>query len=311
MPSFDQTNPGKGQGPKYPGTFMLALREAIAKLGWQAKDWKGPSVACVDANGSSREIGLENMYRRLRREPRERWADLLAEILGSVPIEAVNPPDDLGQVAEQIMVRLGPPVGRHNAELDMWSKPLVEGHISALLVIDYPTSMAYVTEKMIAASGQEAGFWFDRAVANLKAKTPAACFAPVHDESGLLQAQAADAYDTSRALILDHLIPGHEENGFYVIVPSRDHCFVLPLTVDSLMLAPWLKSVAIKMCKDMPYPISPELFWVRAGAWHHFAIEQSGQEVQVKPPPEFVEVLARLRPELTEGSPEDAGDDDS
>ena len=219
-------------------------------------------------------------------------------MLGSVPAEAVNPPDDLNQVAEQIMVRLGPPVGRQNAELDMWSRPLVDDRISALLVIDYPTSMSYVTEKMIAASGQSGTYWFERALANLHGKTAAGCFAPVHDESGLLQAQAADAYDSSRALILDLLVPGHDDNGFYVIVPSRDHCFVLPVTADTLMLAPWLRTIAAKMCNDMPYPISPELFWVRGGFWHHFAIEHAGQEVHVKPPHAFIEVMARLRPDM-------------
>lgn len=277
---------------------MLALREAIGKLGWQPQTWKGTSVACIDADGSPREIGLENLYRRLRREPRERWPDLLAELLGSVPAEATVLPDDLNQVAEQIMVRLGPPVSGQNAEMDVWSLPLVEDHLSALLVIDYPSSMSYVSAKMITASGQTGAYWYERALANLHAKSAASCFAPVHDESGLLQAQVADAYDSSRALLLDQLLPGHDENGFYVIVPSRDHCFVLPVTAETLMLAPWLRTIATKMCKDMPYPISPELFWVRGGFWHHFAIEHAGEDVLVKPPTAFVEVMARLRPDM-------------
>src|SRR5208337_3786005 len=110
MPSFGHSNPGQGFGARYPGTFMLALREAIAKLGWQAQTWKGSSVACIDAAGEPREIGLENLYRRLRREPRERWPEMLADLLGSVAAEVATPPDDLNEVAAQIMVRLGPPV---------------------------------------------------------------------------------------------------------------------------------------------------------------------------------------------------------
>jgi hypothetical protein len=299
MPSFSQSNPGQGFGPpRYPGTFMLALREAIGKLGWQAQTWKGTSVACLDAGGSSREIGLENLYRRLRREPRESWPDLLAELLGSVPAEAAILPDDLNQVVDQILVRLGPPVNGQNAELDVWSQPLVEDHLAALLVIDYPSSMSYVTEKMIASSGRDGAYWYERALANLHAKSTANCFAPIHDESGLLQAQVADAYDSSRALLLDHLLPGHDENGFYVIVPSRDHCFVLPVTAETLMLAPWMRTIATKMCKDMPYPISPELFWFRGGLWQHFAIERDGEDVLVKPPSAFIEVMGRLRPDM-------------
>jgi hypothetical protein len=239
---------------------------------------------------------------------------LLADLLGSVPAEAGTPPDDLNEVAAQIMVRLGPPVSGQNAEADVWSRVLVEDHLSALLVIDYPSSMSYVSQKMIASSGQNGAYWYERAIANLHAKSEAICFGPVHDESGLLQAQVADAYDSSRALLLDVLLPGHAENGFYVIVPSRDHCFVLPVTAETLTLAPWLRTIATKMCKEMPYPISPELFWVRGGVWHHFAIDRAGEDVLVKPPVAFVEVMARLRPDMDvtdEVEDDDSEQDDS
>jgi hypothetical protein len=297
MASFDHTNPGSGfGGPRYPGTFLLALREAIARLNWQAVSWKGSSVECVDPHGQSQQVGLENMYRRLRREPRASWPDLLADLLGSVPPEAGKPPGDLHEVADRLLVRLGPPFSRRDTGIDVWNLPLAEEHLTACLVIDYPNSMSYVTEKMIADSGEEGEHWYERALANLHEKSEAGCVAPVHEESGLLQAQVADAYDSSRALLLDVLVPGHQDNGFFVIVPSRDHLLVLPITAKTLMMAPWLRAIAARTYREMPYPISPELFWVRRGAWHHFAIESEGDDLVVKPPPEFAEVMARLRP---------------
>ena len=222
MPSFGHSNPGYGYGgPRYPGTFLLALREALAKLNWQATAWKGNSVECTDPNGLSQHIGLENMYRRLKREPRETWPTLLADLLGSVPPEAATPPDNLHDVADQIFVRLGPPFARQEPALDVWSQPLVDEHLLASLVIDYPSSMSYVTEKMIAGSGQEGSYWLERALANLRGKCEPGCVTQVHEETGLLQAQVGDAYDSSRALLLDHLVPGHEQDGFFVIVPGR------------------------------------------------------------------------------------------
>ena len=305
MPSFSHNNPGYGfGGPRYPGTFLLALREALLKLNWQATTWKGGSVECVDPNGVSQQIGLENMYRRLKREPRESWAATLAELLGSVPPEAATPPDDLHDVADQLFVRLGPPYARKDPDLDVWSHPLVEGHLSASLVIDYPSSMSYVTEKMVAASGEDGAHWLERALANLHGKSDAGCIATVHEETGLMQSQVGDAYDSSRALLLDVLLPGHEADGFFVIVPGRDHLLVLPVTAKSLMMAPWLRAIAAKTHREMPYPISPELFWVRSGVWHLFVIESDGEHLLVKPPPAFAEVMARLRPK-------DAGQNDS
>jgi hypothetical protein len=314
MSSLGHSNPGSGfGGPRYPGTFLLALREALAKLNWQAIAWKGTQVECVDRQGQSQQVGLENMYRRLRREPRARWPDLLADLLGSVPPEAGNPPDDLDEVGDRLLVRLGPPFSRQDADTDVWSLPLVENHLAACLVIDYPSSMSYVTEEMIATSDQEGKYWYERAVANLHAKSEAGCVKQVHEESGLLQVQVGDAYDSSRALLLDHLLPGHEENGFFVIVPGRDQLLLLAVTANTLTLAPWLRAIAAKTYREMPYPISPELFWVRSGVWHLFAIESDGEDLLVKPPPAFAEVMARLRPvdaEQAEDEPS-KGDGDS
>ena len=47
----------------------------------------------------------------------------------------------------------------------------------------------------------------------------------------------------------------------------------------------------------MPYAISPELYWVRRGVWHHFVIEMKGEDLTVTPPPEFADVLESLQPE--------------
>jgi hypothetical protein len=298
MRSFGHDNPGSGfGGPRYPGTFLLALREALSKLNWQAVAWKGSMVDCVDPQGQSQQIGLENMYRRLRREPRERWPDMLVDLLGSVPPDAATPPDDLHDVADRLLVRIGPPVSGQKTEIDVWSRSLVEEHLSVCIVIDYPSSMSYVTEKMIAGSEEDGDFWYERALANLHDKSEPGCVKEVHEESGLLQAQVGDAYDSSRALLLDRLVPGHEENGFYVIAPSRDHLLVLPLTAKTLVLAPWLRAIAARTYREMPYPISPELFWVCGGVWHLFAIESAGEEIVVQHPPGFEEVIARLRPE--------------
>jgi hypothetical protein len=297
MPSSDTTNPGSGfGGPRYPGTFLLALREALAQLKWQAVAWKGSSVECLDPQGQSQQVGLENMYRRLKREPRDRWPELLADLLGSVPAEACKPPGSLHEVADRLLVRLGPPFSRHDSGIDVWNLPLAVDHLTAFLVIDYPTSMSYVTEKMVADSGEPGEHWYECALANLRGKSEAGCMTQVHDDSGLLQAQVADAYDSSRALLLDVLAPGHEEDGFFVIVPSRDHLLLLPITASTLAMAPWLRAIASKTYREMPYPISPELFWVRRGAWHHFAIESEGEDLVARPPPEFEEVMERLRP---------------
>jgi len=248
------------------------------------------------------------MYRRLRREPRERWPELLAEILASVTPDVANPPDDLNGVGDRLLVRLGPAFSHKEAELDVWHRSIAGENVLSFLVIDYPNSMSYVTEKMIANSEHDADHWYQLALANLRQRTQPDCLQVVHDESGLLQSQAGDAYDSSRGLILDDLVPGQKDDGFYVIIPGRDHLLTLPVTEHTLMMAPWLRAVASKMYGDIPYPISPELFWVRGGVWHPFVIESDGDDLIVKPPLPFLDVLRKLRPDF--GQDEVSADED-
>src|SRR5689334_16800183 len=48
----NRCHPGKGaSAPRYPGTFLLAFREAAAGMNWQVRRWLGGAVECLDAEG--------------------------------------------------------------------------------------------------------------------------------------------------------------------------------------------------------------------------------------------------------------------
>ena len=296
MPPRGRSNPGFGLGgPRYPGTFLLALRVALGRVGWEARRWLGHAVDCVDDQGREQVIGLENLFRRIRREERDRWPDLIADYLATVPQDVPDgAPQDLDEVADRVLVRLSPPVARQEPDLRLWTAPVVEKHVVATLVVDAPNSMAYVTEKMIEDSGKSGEEWLRTALKNLRDATPERCFNTVHDESGLLQSEVGDAYDTSRALLLDELLPGRGDAGFLIALPGRDHLLVLPVGVGTLGFVPWLRSVAVRTHRTLPYPITPEIFWVHGGRWHLFSISQAGEQMIVQPPAEFVRVLQRL-----------------
>src|SRR5215510_6121827 len=209
-----RAHPGFGAASRYPGTFLLALRTALAEMKWQVRRWLGNAVECLDAAGHEQMLGLENLYRRLRREDRALWPALIVEMLRSVPPESADPVN-LHDVGERILLRLGPPFAPMTEGKEVWFQPLVGKRLGVTLVIDYPNSMSYVTEQQIADSQQDAAAWLARAVANLQAKTPAGCVAQIHEGSGLRHCEVGDAYDSSRAMLLDWLLPGHGENGFF------------------------------------------------------------------------------------------------
>ncbi len=291
--------PGYGSGPpRYPGTFLLAFREALAALGWQATRWLGEAVACTDAEGREQVVGLENLYRRAKRTERAEWPELIAEFLRTgqeAPID--DPPQDLAAVAEQLLVRIGPPVSPRSGAPPVWSKEIEGTPLCANLVVDFPQSMFYVTEDMVENSGKSGEDWLETALANLHARTPAEWFTTIHEDSGLRQSSVGDAYDSSRVLLLDALLPESAEYGCLVALPGRDELLVLPVTGPALPYLPLLKVVAAKNHKNAPYPITDEVYWIQSGTWRRFGIEMRENQANVQPPPEFLPILEALMPD--------------
>jgi hypothetical protein len=77
-----RSNPGHGSGPSpYPGTFLLAFREALAGLNWEVVRWLGRAVVCRTPDGHEHTVSLDNLYRRARLVPRADWPGLIAEFL--------------------------------------------------------------------------------------------------------------------------------------------------------------------------------------------------------------------------------------
>jgi hypothetical protein len=300
MPPPGRSDPGHGSGPaRYPGTFLLAFREAARELKWEVRRWLGAAVECADAEGREHQVGLENLYRRARRVDRAEWPALIVDFLrtaGSIQ-EDDGLPTDLAAVAEQLLVRLGQPPRSLPDDAKVWTQMLDATGLCLNLVVDYPNRMFYVTEKLVSESGRPGSAWLEQALANLRARTPEDCFEVVFEESGMLSCNVSDAYDSSRALLLHMLMPDTPADGCFVALPGRDHLLVQPVTLDGLTNVHLLKVLADKNYRSTPYPISDQVFWVRDGVWRVFPIEIQGEKVTVQPPEEFVEILRRLVPD--------------
>jgi hypothetical protein len=302
MPQHHRSNPGSGSGPaRYPGTFLLAFREALAARKWQVGQSRGDLVACRDEHGQEHFVGLENLYRRARRVERSDWPALIAEFLNTV-LDGEQPelPANLSTVADRLLLRLGPPMRVRPTDVRVWHKPLAGTGLGINLVVDSADRMCYVTEQMVTDSGQPGEVWLERALANLRARTPDDCLQVLDEPSDLRMCQVGDAYDTSRALLLDALFPEGESCGWLVALPGRDELLVIPVTAKSLPHLHLLKILAQTSFKTAPYPISDEIFWIHRGVWRLFPMVLDGQEVTIQPPPEFKPILETLAPPESE-----------
>lgn len=292
-----RSDPGRGFGPcRYPGSFLLAFREAAAKTGWHLVRLSGETALCHDDDQREHRIGLENIFRRARRQPRTEWPELIAEFLTSLSKVGAqdNLPASLSEVADQLLIRVGTPLVPTATGPPMWSLPLGNTGLVANLVIDYPDRMCYVHESLVEHSDQPGGYWFERARSNLLARTPAACFEIIHEKSGLRMCSVADAYDSSRAFLLPDLFPDQRDSGYLFVIPGRDELLVMPVTAQCIPHVQLLKVLAEKNFRSVPYAISDEVYWLHRDAWHTFPIRLESSSVTIHAPPQFEEILNAL-----------------
>jgi hypothetical protein len=270
----------------------------------------GHLVECADEQGHEQVIGLENLYRRARRIERAEWPQLIAEFLrtASAAQQEENLPTDLATVTDKLLVRLGQPLPLLSDDAKVWSQALADTGLGINLVIDYPNRMCYVTEPLVRDSNRPGEEWLERALANLQARTPADALQIIDEETGIRLCSVSDSYDSSRALLLDRLLPESTMDGYFVAVPGRDQLLVLPVTLDALSSVHLLKVLAEKNYKSEPYPISDEVFWVQGGVWRIFEIDIRGQDATIQPPEEFIAVLKRLDPEWEAAASDETSD---
>lgn len=288
---------------KIPGGFRAAFARALADVGLTVKHWQGINVICCDSAGEERTLSLANVYRHAQNADRAAWPAIIAEFVQHVT-EATQQavlPENLTDVAGKVLVRVGQPFPKSMAANTPWHRQLGKTGLIVNMVIDHPKYMAYVTTALVENSGRGADDWLQSARANLLAQTPAGYLEPVSEEVDIRIGSEGDAYDAARALILDELLPGKGEFGFFVAVPTRDLLLVQPVAADSLIHVHALKRFAVDHHGSKPYPISDEVYWVRRGEWFHFPIDIRNDSIQVTPPCEFVEeVLGRISPEQLE-----------
>src|SRR5262245_33900703 len=112
VPRSRRNDPGQGTGPsRYPGTFQLAFREAVNLVGWQLRSWRGDRVNCTNADGKDYNIGVDNLYRRVRLEDRSEWPGLIVDFFQGIKAAELTDgmPAHLADVTDQLLLRLGRP----------------------------------------------------------------------------------------------------------------------------------------------------------------------------------------------------------
>lgn len=291
----DPEHPDRGTSSSLPGGFRAAVTSELQGKGYAIVEWEadGVNVVAPDRDGEQ-YIGLSNLFRRARSAGKAAWTTMIREFLGQIttahPATAI--PDDLSAVAHRLRPRLGMPFPRQGQAYP-WGIPLAATGLEVNLVVDFPHTMAYVTEEMLARSGQAGEDLLDCALANLRAETPPDFFEPASDEIDILVGHSGDGYDAARALLVEDLLP-NSPAGFWVVLPTRDEIAVWPVSFEALSRIQIIKLFAELNFREQAYPITDEVYWLWNGTLYPFGITVDGQNVTVSPPDEFMIALQEL-----------------
>jgi hypothetical protein len=292
-PDFE--HPGSGTPSAIPRGFRAAVTSELSGMGYAVTRWEpdGVNVVAPDRDGEQ-FIGLTNLHRRARAAAKAEWPSMIRDFLGQVTgaMSGTQIPDDISTITARLRPRLGRPFAREG-KVHPWGMPLSGVGLEINVVIDYPGTMAYVTEEMVARCGRAGEDLLDCALANLRADTPTNYFDRVSEEIDIYLGHAGDGYDSARALLIDDLLPDSPA-GFWVVIPTREELAVWPVSFSALEKIHIIKMFAQDNFRQHAYPITDEVFWLWGGMWYPFDIAIDEQNVTVSPPEEFLEVLKEL-----------------
>jgi hypothetical protein len=296
--AFD--DPGKHAAMGLPSGFRAAVTHALAEFRYTVVEWEAEGVnvfppgSSENSQDSKHYIGLTNLYRRAKAAERSEWPTMIREFLEHIMGSCNGPtiPNDLATIVTQLRPRLGLPFSRET-RAHPWGLPLPGTGLEINLVIDYPNTMAYVTEDMLKKTTQSAEDLLDLALANLREATTKDFFERVSEELDIFVGHSGDGYDAARALLIEDLLP-ESSAGFLVAIPSRDELVAWPVSFAALEKIHVIKLFAVDNFRDHAYPITEDVFWLWRGTWYNFGIHIDEKNVTISPPEEFMVALKEL-----------------
>jgi hypothetical protein len=308
---------------------VIRLFEEVARsLGMQVGTRTGQSVSVTDAEGRHGRVDLNALYRFVADHDRPAWRERIMQYLrgaGPAADALVRQTITAGLEANagRIIPCLKPPIKGHGPRLP-WYQPLVEADetsrtmtrslglrslaasfgvqenpdrgVCITLGIDLPDSIAYATSAMVEESGRPGSEWLARGLTNLQEMTPARWCRVNHEPSGARVSDLHDNYDASRALILDRLLPGSAERGWFVGIVNRDRVHFMPATeaTTARYLVSFAEKVAKEYAETVAYTLSPEVYWVYQERWYRFPILKNEDAVSLVPPQEYCRAFGML-----------------
>jgi hypothetical protein len=176
------------------------------------------------------------------------------------------------------------------------SRPMASG-IQAVIVVDRPDSISFVTPELMGEWGKSVDELFEEALANVREQDEPEVN-PV--KGSAIQALTGESlFVTAWVLMLDRLFDPMPRHGGLVAMPQNRVLLFLPIVDVSVApaIGP-LIALSDGLFKKGPDSLSPNLYWWHDGSLTHLPGGVSERGVEFTPPDEFLDVLQSLAAEL-------------
>lgn len=176
------------------------------------------------------------------------------------------------------------------------SRPVAPG-IKAVIVVDRPDSIGFVTPELVGEWGKSVDELFEVALANvLEQDEPEVN--PV--KGSAIQALTGESlFVTAWVLMLDRLFDPMPRHGGLVAMPQSRVLLFLPIVDVSVAPAVGpLIALSDGLFKKGPDSLSPNLYWWHDGSLTYLPGGVSERGVEFTPPDEFLNVLQSLAAEV-------------
>ena len=245
-------------------------------------------------------IELANLARKCHPAPPDEWPALIAGQLGSV-LDGDRPDatPSLAAVKSMLKVRIYPEdyaagLPADSGEL-LVKRRLAPGAIAAL-AIDYPDTVVGVTPKAALDWAVSVDELFELGLENVRIQDrPSVQRQPLEGGASVSLLIGDSFFTATWVLMLDEFLVPSSPHGAVVAIPNR-HVVVFQPIVDLSVIAGTraVMSLAARMHRDGPGPISPNIFWWRRGELTLLPTRLSDDSVFFEPPAEFIDVLNQL-----------------
>lgn len=248
--------------PREPEAFAEAVASMLRKLQPEyAIDLVGPRELLV--NG--RRLDLENLYRMVNHEPvrgQEIVEHYLDQLFAGDTMQLVNMSLDFAR--PRIMPRIQPvSIFRHLAREQVAHVPFVNNTV-IVFVTDLPQMTVSITTEQLVRWNLAPEELDEISRENLDAYAPELEIQVVESKEGGKAAIMSqhDGYDAARLLLsgLHERLAAQLGGNFYVATPARDMFVALSAGPD-----PFVRRLRLRVEHDfkrLPYPISPDFFYV-------------------------------------------------